>query len=302
MVISPGVVPALNRLVPLLTLPEETVLIATPSYAPFKGACDMNNRNLVTTKLLYEDGKYVVDFHDMESKILDPGNRIKLFILCNPHNPTGRAWSREELLHIGKLCLEHGIWIISDEVHCDLLRTGKKHIPLAALFPDTDRIITCTSPSKTFNLAGNLVSHIFIKNDAIRKEWRRIYFDLLSPLSIAATKAAYKDGSLWLGELTAYLDDNFKKLDELLKDLLPEAIFTVPEATYLGWVNLSAYFTSLSATERPSLYLARTAGVIAEDEYMFVANAEGCIRLNIACPRSVMEKGVQRIAKVLTTR
>lgn len=299
MVIAPGIVPALNRLVPLLTNIDESILIVTPSYAPFKTAAAYNSRKVVTSKLLYQSGRFLMDFEDIEQKITDKGNNIKLFILCNPHNPTGRVWTEEELLRLGNLCLQNDVWIISDEIHCDLLRRGKKHIAMAMLFPETDKIITCTAPSKTFNLAGNLMSHIFIPDSGIRRKWKNLYNDLLSPLSIVAAKAAYQECELWLEELITYLDDNFTRLEEMLKDRLPKAKFTVPEATYLAWINISEYLNDMPEKNNPALFFAKEAGVLVEDGKMFVDNGYGYIRLNIACPRAVLEAGIKRMARAL---
>lgn len=298
-VISPGVVPALNRLVPLLTTPKESVLICTPSYEPFKGAADYSERKLYYSKLKNNDGYYEMDFEDLEKQISDPGKNIRLFILCNPHNPSGRIWTKDELRKIGEICLNNNIWIISDEIHCDLLRNGNHHTPLATLFPESDHIITCTAPSKTFNMAGNLMSHIFIPNVEIRQKWDRLYHELNSPMSIAATKAAYQKGENWLDELKTYLDGNFERMKYLLEELLPKAKFRIPQATYLGWVDLSAYQNMIPEGENISTFFAKKAGVIAEGGELFVDNGEHHVRINVACPRAVLEEGLRRIAGVL---
>ena len=299
-VISPGVVPALNRLVPLLTSEDESVLICTPSYAPFKGAADYSHRKIYYSKLQNHNGYYEMDFDDLEAQITDLQKNIRLFILCNPHNPSGRIWTEEELRKIAEICLQNNVWIISDEIHCDLLRKGLHHTPLATLFPESDRIITCTAPSKTFNMAGNLMSHIFIPNPEIRRQWHRLYHELNSPLSIAATKAAYEHGENWLEELKTYLDGNFNLMKELLEEHLPLSRFRVPQATYLGWVDLSAYRQSIPKGENFTTFFAKKAGVIAEGGEMFVDNGANHLRVNIACPRSVLEEGLKRIAKALT--
>lgn len=299
LVFSPGVVPALNRLVGLLTEADENVLISTPSYTPFQSATLLNNRQIFYNALVKNNGTYEIDFDDLTAQISDPSKNIKLFILCNPHNPTGRVWSKNELLRLGEICLKQDIWIISDEIHCDLLRIGKKHIPLASLFPGSDKIITCTAPSKTFNMAGNVLSHLFIPNQTIRNKWQHLYNDLLSPLSIAATKAAYEKGEKWLEALKTYLDESFVFLKEKLKEELPLAKFTVPESTYLAWVDISAYQHKISKKESIAMFIAKNAGVIIEDNNRFVANSEGHIRINIACPRVILEKGVTRIAQAL---
>lgn len=298
-VLSPGIVPALNRLVPLLTAPDESVLITTPSYAPFKKAGEYSARKVITSNLRHRNGKYEMNFDDIEQKLKDKSLGIKLFIHCHPHNPTGRVWTREELLKLGRLCLENDVWIISDEVHCDLLRKGQQHVPLATLFPDSDRIIVCTAPSKTFNLAGNMMSHLFIRHQGIRDEYKKLYREMLSPLSIAATKAAYENCEPWLEALTSYLDDNLTSLEGWLKDLLPEAGFRIPESTYLAWIDLSAYLKSIPSPDQPAVFFAREAGVLIEDENIFVDNSKGYIRVNVACPRSVLENGIGRMAEAL---
>lgn len=298
MVLSSGVVPALNRLIGLLTREDEGVLIATPSYGPFKGAADRNARKVFCSSLTKNNGSFDFNFDDMVAQLEDPRKNIGVFILCNPHNPTGRVWTREELERIGNICLSRGLWIISDEVHCDLLRRGRQHIPLASLFPQSNRIITCTAPSKTFNLAGNLMSHIFIPDTAVRNQWNDRYAELLSPLSIAATQAAYSLCEDWLEQLKAYLDTNFSYLEKQLDLHLPETRFHIPGATYLAWIDVSAYTKGIQ-TRDFSAFFAREAGVILEGGNMFVADGEGYLRLNIACPMAILQEGVQRLIAVL---
>ena len=298
MVISPGIIPALNRLVGLLTEKGDGILINTPSYTPFKKAGDYNKRTVYYSDLKNDNGYYTMSFEDIEQQLNDPEKNIKVFIFCNPHNPSGRVWTKEELLKIGQLCLDKNIWVISDEIHCDLLRQGNQHIPLARLFPESDRIITCTAPSKTFNLAGNLVSHIFIPNPEIRAEWQHYYLEFLSPLSVAATQAAYSECEDWLEALKVYLDANFAFLQEKLNELLPKSQFLIPEATYLAWVNIEEYLHHIENKSNLTMLFANN-GVLVEDGKMFVANGEGHIRINVACPRSVLEEGIKRIAKTL---
>lgn len=298
-VTSPGVVAALNRLVSLLTQEDESVLIVTPSYAPFKRAGDYNNRRVVTSDLIDTDGYYEMDFDDIRSKIEDVDLKIKVFILCHPHNPTGRIWMEEELLKLGRICLENNVWLISDEIHADLLRKGKRHVPLATLFPDTDKIITCTAPSKTFNLAGNMLSHIFIKNEGARAIWKKYYEEYHSPLSFVAAQAAYEKSEDWLEQLKDYVDDNLFFLKESLADLLPNAKFRIPEATYLAWVDLTAYMDRLPTETNLTKFFAMEAGVLVEGGDMFIDNGFGHIRINVACPRAVLIEGVSRIVKAL---
>ncbi|WP_129021649.1 MalY/PatB family protein [Edaphocola flava] len=293
-VTAPGVVPALNRLVNLLTGAGDSILINTPSYTPFKTAGDINNRTVYYSSLMWVNNAYELNFEDIRQQLDDPEKNIKVFIFCNPHNPTGRVWTETELRKIGEICQERNIWLISDEIHCDLLRKGIRHTPLAKLFPENERIITCTAPSKTFNLAGNLMSHIFIPDEQVRKQWLVLYFDLLSPLSVAAVQAAYAHCEDWLEQLKAYLDGNFAYLSEQLNTYLPECNFNIPDATYLAWIDFSAYIPHIPYSNI-SEFFATEAGVLLEGGNMFVDNGDGYIRLNLACPRSLLEEGLKRI-------
>lgn len=298
-VLSPGVVPALNRLVALLTQQNENILINTPSYTPFQTAGEYNSRKVFHSPLINKNGNYEMDFDDIHRQLTDRQKNIKLFIFCHPHNPTGRVWTIEELEKLVEICSEHDIWIISDEIHCDLLRRGYQHTPLASLYPESKKIITCTAPSKTFNLAGNLMSHIFIPDPSIRTEWNRLYQDLLSPLSITATHAAYRDCEEWLEQLKEYLDDSFSFLNALIRQFLPQAKFRIPEATYLAWIDITRYAHKIPKEEKVSTYLAYQTGVLIEDSNRFVSNSDGYIRMNIACPRKLIAEAIKRIANVL---
>jgi len=291
---SPGIIPALYELVEYICKPEEKVLILTPSYAYFKHAAEYNNIETVTSNLIEKDGYYTIDFDDFEKKAQD--DKVTLCIFCNPHNPTGRVWTERELKKIGNICLENGLWIISDEIHCDLLRINKIHVPFAKLYPESDHIITCMAPSKTFNMAGLLFSNIIIPNKELRTIWNTRHYHNDNPLSIVAAQAAYSHCDEWLRQLKNYLDDNFMFTKNYFENNLPKAIFRVSEATYLAWVNISAY---LPNEENLPLYFANNAGVLLEGGNMFVDNSEGYIRLNLACPRSILEEGLKRICKVL---
>lgn len=294
---SHGIIPALYELVEYICKPNEKVLIVTPSYGFFKSAAEHNHLELVCSDLINEQGHYAIDFADFEAKASD--ELVTLCIFCNPHNPSGRVWTTEELQRVGEICLKHNVWVISDEIHCDLLRTGRKHTPLAKLFPDTDRIVTCMSPSKTFNMAGLMFSNVIIANEGLRTIWQTRHYGFKNPLSIAATQAAYEHGDEWLKQLKTYLDDNFAFVDQYVKRDLPQAVFHIPEATYLAWIDISAY---VPKDVNLPLFFAEQAGVLLEDGHMFVANGGGCIRLNLACPRSVLEEGLRRISTVLVNK
>lgn len=292
---SPGIIPALYELVEYICKPDEKVLIVTPSYAYFKHAADFNQIELVCSNLVNDQGYYTLDFADIEAKAKD--EKVSLCIFCNPHNPSGRVWTQAELQRFGEICLANDVWIISDEIHCDLLRSRLVHTPLAKLFPHTDRIITCMAPSKTFNMAGLMFSNIIIPNEDLRTVWKARHYSMENPLSITAAQAAYQYGDEWLNQLKTYLDDNFAFVKQYLETHLPKAGFRISEATYLAWVNISEY---LPPQENLSLYFANHAGVLLEGGNMFVANSDGYIRLNLACPRSVVEEGLRRICAALS--
>ncbi len=294
---SQGIVPALYKLIEFLCKPNGKVLIMTPSYAFFKHAADHNEVELITSDLIYKEGRYEMDFEDLQQKTADED--LTLCILCNPHNPTGRVWTVEELKQFGEICLANGVSIISDEIHCDLLRVGQEFTPLAKLFPDSDQIITCMAPSKTFNMAGFMFSNLIIPNDKLREKWLGDYFGVENPLSITAAQAAYTHGHEWLQELSIYLDKNFDFLQHYLSKHLPQAQFTISEATYLAWVNLGAYFPK---DENLTLFFANHAGVLLEGGNMFVSNSDGFVRLNLACPKSILEEGLRRITQAILTR
>ena len=294
LVTSKGVVPALFDLAGYICKSDEKILIVTPSYAFFKHTADYNNLELVKSDLLYENGGYKIDLQDFESKAKD--EKVTLCIFCNPHNPTGKIWCDKELLLIGKILLDNGVTIISDEVHCDLLRNGKTFTPLSKLFPKSNKVITCMAASKTFNLAGFMLANIIIPDEKLRQKWHIGRIPLDNPFSIVATKAAYQDGHEWLRQLKDYLDNNFHFLKDYLNKNLPLSVFNVPDATYLAWVDISAYFKE---DENLTLFFAEKAGVLLEGGNMFVSNADGFIRLNLACPRIKLTDGLDRISKAI---
>lgn len=222
-----------------------------------------------------------------------------MFILCNPHNPSGRVWKREELKKLAEIIEENHLWVISDEIHCDLIRRNRIHIPLGKVMPDYQRLITAMAPSKTFNLAGLMISNIMIRDKKLKEIWLSRHYNFDNPLSIAAAQAAYEKGDVWLEELRVYLDENFRFTGEYLKEHLPKAIYHISEATYLAWVDLNAYFEK---DENLPLFFAYKAGVLLEGGNMFVQNSDGFIRLNLACPKSVLEEGLKRICEAVNTK
>lgn len=294
--ISPGIVAALFDLTGLICGPGDKVLIFTPSYGPFARAARHHGLELVCSGLVRTQGGFIIDFDDFAHKAADPA--VKLCIFCNPHNPTGRVWTREELTRVGEICLNNNVYLISDEIHCDLLRVGLHHTPMAACFPGCDRIITCTAPSKTFNIAGLMFSNIIIPDAKLRARWRRGREDEVNPLSLAAAEAAYRCGEEWLMQLRAYLDGNFALMQQMFAQQLPEARFSVPEATYLAWADVGAY---TAPGENLTARFAEAGVVLESGNKTFVGSAESSIRLNLACPRAVAGEGLVRICRALRT-
>ncbi len=297
LVMSNGIIPALYELVNYICKPDEKVLFLTPSYAYFKYAADFNERGYMCSDLKSEDGRYHIDFDDLAGKAAD--EKTALFILCNPHNPSGRVWSENELRRMAEIIENNHMWVISDEIHCDLLRRNQKHIPLGKVMPDYGRLITCMAPSKTFNLAGMMISNIIIRDEELRKIWLSRHYNFDNPLSIAAAKSAYEKGEPWLEELQLYLDENFRFVGEYLAEHLPRAKYRISEATYLAWVDLSGYF---EPDEHLPKFFAYKAGVLLEGGNMFVQNSEGFIRLNLACPKATLAEGLRRICEAVNTK
>ena len=297
LVFSPGVIPALYQLVEDLVAKDEKVLTMTPAYGFFLHSCEYNNVELVMSPLKKENGRFEIDFEDLEKKAADP--KVRLLMLCNPHNPAGRIWTEDELKRIAAIVEKNDLWVVSDEIHCDLIRTGLRHIPMGKIMPDYDKLITTMSASKTFNLAGMLFSNIIIRSNEERQRFqdRDKNIGAANPLSIAAHKAAYEHGAQWLEELKAYIDDNFRMVDEFLGENIPDAVFTIPEATYFAWVDMGKV---LPDVEDLPLFFANNAGVLLEGgDGLFVDNAKGYIRLNLAMPRATIRTGLERMAEAI---
>ena len=238
-----------------------------------------------------------IDFDDFAKKAADP--LVKLVLWCNPHNPSGRMWTEEELKRVAEIVEKHNLWLISDEIHCDIIRNGRKHIPMGKVMPDYGKLITCMSASKTFNMAGLMFSDIIIRDAQLRKIFckRDKIVGFVNPLSVAAHQAAYEKCDEWLAEFKTYLDENFMFVKEYLAEHLPAAVFSVPEATYLAWVNLKGCLPDVA--DLPGFF-ANNAGVLLEGgNDLFVGNAEGYVRLNLAMPRSIIKTGLERMTEAI---
>ena len=290
----PGIIPALYQFAETLCTKDEKVLMNTPAYGYFLHAAEYAGVGALLSPLKKNaDGTFELDYENFEKQCADPA--CKLVFWCNPQNPTGRMWTEEELTRIAAIVEKYNLWIISDEIHCDLIRCGRKHIPMAKIMTDYPKLITCMAPSKTFNIAGLAFSNIIIRDPALRARFqeRDKLFGMVNPLSLTAAKAAYDKGGAWLEELKQYLDGNFVFVKQFLTEYMPEAVMNIPEATYLAWVDLSK---CLPGVEDLPGFFANNAGVLLEGgNSLFVGNAEGYIRLNLAMPRSVIKTGMERM-------
>jgi cysteine-S-conjugate beta-lyase len=295
LIITPGVVYAICSAIRSLTQPGEAVLIQPPVYYPFSESIRDNQRELVNNPLALKNGRYEIDFDDFEQKIID--HHVKLFLLCSPQNPTGRVWLREELLRLGEICLKHHVYIVADEIHHEFVRHGFKHTVFASLSPElADITITCTSPSKTFNLAGLQVSNIFIENQHLRRRLRHEVnasgYSQPNALGLFAGKAAYDHGDEWLNELRSYLESNLQKTKAFLTKHLPKVKLIEPEGTYLLWLSFNDY--ALSDKELDEI-ITQKAGIWLDSGHIFGSEGQGFQRINIACPWAILEKGLVQL-------
>lgn len=297
LVFTPGIIPALYELVGDLVAPDEKLLITTPAYGYFQHAAEFNNRELVCSPLKNDNGWFTIDFEDLERKAADP--KVKLLLWCNPHNPTGRMWTEEETKRVGAIAEKYGLWLISDEIHCDVIRLGKRHIPTARVMPDYPRLITCMAASKTFNMAGLMFSNVIARDAGVRAQMAAHdkLIGCVNPLSLAATQAAFEHGGDWLEQMKAYLDGNFRLVADYFAAEAPGAVCRIPEATYLAWVDLNR---CLPEVDDLPMFFANKAGVLLEGgDALFVGNAKGFVRLNLAMPRTIVEKGLRRMGEAI---
>lgn len=296
---TPGVMIVLALAIKAFTKVGEAVLIQQPVYMHFPDVILQNDRKLVSNDLVYgEDGRYHIDFEDFERKIVE--NNVKLFLLCSPHNPVCRVWTREELLRVGEICLKHNVFVVADEIHNDFVFEGT-HTVFASLGEKfADNSITVTSPTKTFNLAGLQIAHAFIKNPdvrkAIRKEIDGIGYSQVTIPGLVAAQAAYEHGEEWLESLKKYLKGNIDFVDKFVKENLPGVKLVPMEATYLAWLDFKD--TGLSTTQVDDL-IRNKARLWLNSGTLFGKTGECFQRVNLACPRSILEEALNRIKKAL---
>ena len=296
---TPGVVFALAMAVKAYTEPGDGVLIQSPVYYPFSEVIEDNGRRIVSnTLVLGEDHKYHIDFEDFERQIKE--NRIKLFFLCNPHNPVGRVWTTEELTRLGDICLKYRVTVVSDEIHSDFIFRGKHQVFADLKKEYADITVTCTAPSKTFNLAGLLLSNIFISNRELRHKFRQQVnaagISQLSPFGLVACETAYTQGEEWYQAMLAYVAENIAFTKEYVEKHLPGVEMVEHEGTYLVWLDFRK--TGLSVEELEDLIVNR-AKLWLDSGKIFGKSGEGFQRINVACPRQILEEALHRIKEQL---
>lgn len=296
---TPGIVFALAMAVKAFTSPGDSVLIQQPVYYPFSEVIADNQRRVVSNTLIQEEsGRYVMDFEDFEEKIVR--EKIKLFFLCNPHNPVGRVWTKEELTTLGDICYRHHVLVVSDEIHADFVFRGK-HQVFAGLKEEYREIsITATSPSKTFNIAGLQVSNIFIPNPQLRSQFVKQIdaagYSQLNVLGLVAAKAAYEFGEEWYQAMLKYVGDNIAYATNYLKERLPEIKFTQQEGTYLLWLDFRPLKLSESQLEE---LIIKKARLQLDSGRMFGVTGSGFQRINIACPRETLKEALTRLERAI---
>lgn len=294
---SPGVVPSLNFLVKTLTKENDKIIVQPPVYGPFYTAIENNNRTVLKNPLIEQNGRYTIDFDDLEAKASDPD--AKWLIMCNPHNPVGRVWTREELERLANICLKNNIRVICDEIWRDLTFEGHRHIPFSALSKEVEDItITLFSITKTFNLAGILSSFIQIPRTeelkAFKEALAKLEVGSLTPFNLTAMKAALAAGEPWLSALVEYLQGNMDCVEDYFKENPSKIKFVRPEGTYLAWLDFRAYNMPQAELEKT---MKERCGLVLTGGAFFGAEGEGFLRMNVACPRSILIDALNRLSK-----
>lgn len=298
---TPGIVFAIAAAVSAFTEEGDSVLIQQPVYYPFSAVIRDNGRKLVNNELVLKDGRYEMDLEDFEKKVVQ--EKVKLFILCSPHNPVGRVWTEEELRSIGEICLKYNVKIVSDEIHSDFVYPGFAHHVLTTVDERFQEIsIVCTAPSKTFNLAGLQISNIWIPNPELRgiyqKKLQSLGCSEANMLGLHACQAAYEGGREWLEQLKEYLKGNLDFVRTCLRENLPQIKLVEPEGTYLVWLDCRELGLSGEELER---FIVQKAKLWLDDGAIFGKAGEGFERVNIACPRAILKEALDRLKKAVAT-
>ncbi len=295
---TPGVLPAIVVTLHEYTKPGDKVIIQTPVYPPFYSIVKDNDRELLTNALVETDGYYTIDFEDLENLASDP--KTKVLVLSNPHNPVGRAWTKEELGKMVDICSRNDVLIISDEIHSDLCLFGHRHFIMAKEFPHyAHKIITCMAPSKTFNIAGLSTAYAVITDAKLKEQFHHrlmaLQLHMGNLFGGIALEAAYNNGMPWLNALKSYLEENAKLVDSYIKEHMPEVGFMLPEATYLLWLDFRKWNLSPADLKKAMIEIGKVG---LNDGVSFGKEGAGFQRLNIASPKAIIQEGLERILKV----
>lgn len=296
---TPGIMPALSMAIQSFTNEGDRVIVQTPVYTPFMEVIEKNNRDIVLNPLKYENERYEMDYENLKEVV--ENEDVKMIILCNPHNPAGRVWSKEELTTLGEICLKNNVLVISDEAHFDIVYKGNTHTPFASISEEfAEHSITCTAPSKTFNLAGVQMANIIIPNKELRDSFTKIidkmYLGSSNAFGVTAAENAYKYGEEWLDQFLDYLEGNLAFLTTFIETNLNEIKVIPPEGTYLAWLDCRAL--GMDAKELEDFF-RKNAKVAFDEGYTFGLGGEGFTRVNMACPRHVLEEGLRRVEKAV---
>ena len=296
---TPGVVPGLIAALLAFTQPGDKVVIQPPIYHPFFKIIINNGRQVVENNLIDRDGYYTMDFDGLEQQLADP--RVRMMMLCSPHNPVGRVWSREELARLGELCLKYGVLLVSDEIHSDLVFSWAKHTPAAMISPEiAQNTVTLLAPSKTFNLAGLHTSVVLIQDPSLRDRYSQTIENLglggNTIFGLLALEAAYRDGEEWLSQLLAYLEGNLCFLEQYLQSAIPQIKVRKPEGTYLVWLDCRSLGLNRQELKQ---FMIQKAGLGLDEGAVFGKPGEGFARLNAACPRAVLKQGLEQLAEAV---
>jgi putative C-S lyase len=292
----PGVIPALRHLVAVLTEPGDSVLITPPVYFPFSSVPVSQGRKVVESELVVRGNTYDIDFDDFEAKARRED--VKLFILCSPHNPVGRVWEKWELEKICKICYENDVYIISDEIHFDLIMPGYRHTSIATLDDKyLDNCAICTAPSKTFNLAGMQAANIFIANRDVRERVTEVKGGGVNVLGIKACEFAYNHCEEWLEQVIQVIDGNRKYVESFIAKSIPQVKVFELQGTYLMWLDFNGLGMDYKELE---VFLQNSAQLFLNQGYVFGNGGHGFVRMNIACPRWVIEDAMDRLLRALS--
>lgn len=294
---APGVLPALGFIIKAYTKPGEGIIIQPPVFYPFSQLIEGSGRVVVNNVLVNNNENYSIDFNDLENKAKESKNTM--LILCSPHNPVGRVWKKDELIKIVDICRDNDVLIFSDELHCDLTREKVIHYPTKTL-TDYNKIITAVAVGKTFNVGGVPISQIIIDDNELKQVWNKetmgkYYIRFAPPLDMILTETAYNKCDYWVDEVMAYVEDNFGFLVDYLNEYLPKVKYKKPEGTFLAWINFGAY------ADYEDLFdlLITKYNLLIENGHVFGESGAGYFRMTIACPRALLQEGLDRIVKAI---